>query len=452
LNRGAHLIESVEERERVAELNLIAGRRAKISTAYTSALKYLKAARALLTEATWEHNYELIFSIEYLMAECELLTAELSAAENRLSMLTRRSNNNHDFAVVTRLRLTLYTTLDQSDRGVDALLEFLRRGGTVWQQHPTRDEVMREYDRIWSLIGSRQIEELVDLPLMTNPDILDTLDVFTEIVTPALFYDENLSSLVVCRMVSLSLEYGNCDGSCFGYEWFALFAGPRFNNYKDGYRFGQLGYDLVEKRGLTRYQARTYINFGNGVTPWAKHAATRRDLLLRAFDLAYRAGDLTFAAYKGEQLVANYLIVGDALAEVQAEAENGLEFAKNARFGLVVSICQAQLGLVRSLRGLTPIFGCFNEENSTSLKRSATWPATRFCRLPSSSTGRANCRRGSLLETLCRLRMPRKRRTKLNWTSTGQLETADFRFYGALAHAAYWDSASPTKNRAISMP
>ena len=32
---------SVEERERVAELNLIAGRRAKISTAYASALKYL---------------------------------------------------------------------------------------------------------------------------------------------------------------------------------------------------------------------------------------------------------------------------------------------------------------------------------------------------------------------------------------------------------------------------
>src|SRR5262249_778791 len=41
LNRGAHLITSAQERERVAELNLIAGRRAKTSTAYASALKYL---------------------------------------------------------------------------------------------------------------------------------------------------------------------------------------------------------------------------------------------------------------------------------------------------------------------------------------------------------------------------------------------------------------------------
>src|SRR5258708_22613446 len=41
LNPGSHLITPHAERERIAELNLIAGRRAKISTAYASALKYL---------------------------------------------------------------------------------------------------------------------------------------------------------------------------------------------------------------------------------------------------------------------------------------------------------------------------------------------------------------------------------------------------------------------------
>jgi len=50
LNRGSHLIASVEERERVADLNLIAGRRAKSATAYDAALKYLRTGSALLTE------------------------------------------------------------------------------------------------------------------------------------------------------------------------------------------------------------------------------------------------------------------------------------------------------------------------------------------------------------------------------------------------------------------
>src|SRR5262245_14249100 len=164
LNRGSGLVTSAEERARVAELNLIAGRRAKVSTAYASALSYLAAGWALLTEESWDRNYELIFDIEYLTAQCELLTAQMAAAENRLSMLAQRARSRHHIAVVTRLLLTLYTTLDRSDRSVEVCLEYLRRSGTDWSPHPTGDEVQREYDRIWLLVGSRQIEELVDLP------------------------------------------------------------------------------------------------------------------------------------------------------------------------------------------------------------------------------------------------------------------------------------------------
>ena len=91
-------------------------------------------------------------------------------------------------------------------------------------------------------------------------------------MTPSQVFDENLSSLVMCRMVTFSLEHGNCDASCFAYVWLAMFGGPRFNHYQEGFRFGQLGFDLVEKRGLTRYQARIWMNMGSTVLPWAKHA------------------------------------------------------------------------------------------------------------------------------------------------------------------------------------
>jgi len=90
-------------------LNLIAGKRAKSSTAYASALSYLRAARALLTDKDWDEDYGLIFSIEYDTAECELLTADMVAAENRLSILAHRAKRAHDVAFVTRLRVTLYT-------------------------------------------------------------------------------------------------------------------------------------------------------------------------------------------------------------------------------------------------------------------------------------------------------------------------------------------------------
>src|SRR5215472_6666204 len=110
-------------------------------------------------------------------------------------MLAERSKSAHDVALVTRLRLTLYTTVDRSDRAVEVFLEYWRGRGTDWSPHPTEEEVLREYDHIWSWLGNRQIEGLVDLPLITNPDVLDVLDVFTEVVTPALFIDAKLLAL-----------------------------------------------------------------------------------------------------------------------------------------------------------------------------------------------------------------------------------------------------------------
>jgi len=441
LNRGSRLITDVVERERAAGLNLIAGKRAKASTAYASALKYLHAGRSLLSEETWEHNYDLVFVLESLIAECDLLTADMVAAEGRLTVLARRARSRHDFAVVTRLQVTLYTTLDRSDRAIEVFLAYLRLNGTEWPSHPSRDDVLREYNRILQLVGNREIEDLIDLPQLVDPDVLDMLDVFSEIVHPAMFFDENLSTLVVFRMVSLCLEHGNCDASCFAFVWFGMFAGPRFNNYTDGFRFGQLGYDLVEKRNLTRYQARTYTSFGT-LTPWAKHALKGRELIRRAFDVAYRTGDLTFSAYSWHSLITNYLAVGDPLSEVQSEAEKGLDFVTKAGFGLVVENCKAQLGLIRTLRGLTPTFGCFdvNDYSETDtehrlgsnpllvLSEFFYWTRKLQARFFAGSYP-------SAVEASRRAR-------QLLWPAASQVETGDFRFYAALANAAAWNTAS----------
>jgi predicted ATPase len=77
LNRGAPLIAAREEREQLAELNLVAGKRAKASTAYASALAYLIAGTTL-AEDCWERRYDLIFALELGRAECEFLTGALA--------------------------------------------------------------------------------------------------------------------------------------------------------------------------------------------------------------------------------------------------------------------------------------------------------------------------------------------------------------------------------------
>jgi PAS domain S-box-containing protein len=447
LNRGSDLITSAGDRERLAELNLVAARRAKSSTAYASALRHLTVARGFLKERTWDDNYDLIFSIESLLAECELLTGNLAAAEDRLAKLAQRAETRHHFAVVTRLQLTVYTALDRSDRGVEVCLEYLRRDGNAWPLHPTIDEVRSEYDRIWALVGSRQIEGFMDLPLMTHQEVLDAMDVLTEVVTPAVFFDEKLSSFLLCRMVLLSLEHGNTDASCFAYVWFGIVARSAFGNYKEAFRFGSLGYELVEKRGLRTYEARTFMSFGNIVIPSVKHALEGRDLVRRAFDAAYRNGDLTFAAYSLNQLVTNFLAVGDTLTEVLTDAENGLAFAERARFGLVVDLLTAQVQLIRTLQGLTPKFGCFNDDHFDELKFEQHLASNPVLADPEFGYWALKVQARFLAMDYDSAVHASEKATPLLWSAPSLFEPSAFRFYSALAHAAAWDSSSPDERQ-----
>jgi PAS domain S-box-containing protein len=442
LNRGSHLITSIAEHERVAELNLIAGRRAKISTAYASALKYLHAGRGLLTDETWNRNYDLVFSIEHLLAECELLTADLPAAENRLSILAERARTAHDIALVTCLRLTLYNLLGRSDRGVEVFIEYQRGHGKDWSPHPTDEEVSREYEQIRSLVEAGKIEQLVDLPLITNPDVLDVLDVFTEFALSAMFTDDNLVALVLCRMVSLSLEHGNSDASCFAYASLAMLAGPRFGNYEAGFQFGKLGYDLVETHGLHRYQARVYLRFGNCVMPWRRHVKTGRELVRRAFDAANRMGDLTFAAYSCHHLNTNCLAAGDHLVDVQREAEAGLEFAEKARFGRVIDHIRAQLALVRTLRGLTTKFGSFDDGHFDELQFESHLSSNSTLALPECCYWIRKLQARFFAGDYSSAIEASLNAERLLWTSRSFFDVAEYHFYGALARAGALDSAT----------
>jgi len=112
------LITARDECEQLSELNLIAGQRAKASTAYASALTYLIAGAALLAEDCWERRHALTFALQLHRAECEFLTGALAEAEQRLATLSNRAATTVERGSVACLRVDLYMTLDQGGRSI----------------------------------------------------------------------------------------------------------------------------------------------------------------------------------------------------------------------------------------------------------------------------------------------------------------------------------------------
>ena len=445
MNRGASLIASPEERARVAEINLSAGKQAKESAAYASALTYLTAGCSLLPEDSWQDRYELSFGLELNRAECEHLNGDAPAAERRLSALSGRARNLADRAAVTGAEIDIFHTSGRTPSAVAAALGYLRQVGIEWTPHPTEATVADEYASLWQTLGDRSIETLVDLPAGSDTDCGATMDVLQSMISPALITDTNLHDLVVGRLARLSLTHGNSDASSLAYVRLATIVARRFGDAAKGFRFGKLGFDLAEQHGLSRFKAAVEVNFAALVIPWTKHLSTGLGLIRRSATAAEQTGNISYACYARTCLITLLLAQGGPLAEVQREVDEALAYTR-ARFDLVADAVWTERQLVRMLRGLLPRFGSLTDadldEETFEVRLREPRMAITACwywirKLQARFHG----------SDFAAAVVAAENAAPLLWTSTDFFETAEYAFYAALAHAARHDEVAP-ENRA----
>jgi predicted ATPase len=89
-NRASALVTSRDEREHVAELNLMAGKRAK-KAAGLRLRTDLSDQRQRIAGQGRTQRHELVFELELHRAECEFLIGEVASAEERLKTLSSRA-------------------------------------------------------------------------------------------------------------------------------------------------------------------------------------------------------------------------------------------------------------------------------------------------------------------------------------------------------------------------
>ena len=439
LNRSAMLITSREEREQLAEFNLLAGLRAKASTAYASALTYFAFGVEYLSEESWERRHDMMFALELNRAACEFLTGRLSSADERLTSLSMRAATSVEQASIACLHTDVCTTLDQSDRAVAVCLDYLRHVDIDWPAHPNEALVQYEYERIALLLADAPIEALIDLPMMDDAASLATAEVLTKLFAPALQTDANLVALMSCKAVNLSLEHGNCDASCFAYVMLSRVAGPRFGDYRLGFRFGQLGYELVKQRGLRRFEANTYLCFALFSVRWMEHIRGTRALLRRAFESANRTGDLMYAAFACTNLYSDLLFMGESLPGIQEEAERGLAFTKKVGFGLVIEFIATQLAFMRMLRGLTREFGHLDDEQFDERSAELQLSSNPALAVPACYYWIRKLQARYMAGDYAAALAAASNAQALLWTSSLFIEEGEYHFYSALAHAAWHD-------------
>ncbi len=300
LNYGRSLITDAGERRSLAVLNLAAGRRAKASAAYPSALSYFTVGVELLPDAAWEGQYEQAFALTLERAEAQYLCGRLDDAESGFLSLLERCRSPLDRADVCSLLMVEYETMSRYADAIAAGLDGLRRLGIVIPTDPSawETELATELDLIRRGIGSRPIAGLVDLAPVPDPAVRQAMRLLQAAWAPAYISGQTrLGDLVAARLVRLSLEHGISEPSAFGFLHHAMTVGSGFGEYERGAEFGQLALAVNERFADLRLRAIVHHRFAALVNPWRQPFADCVVHAREAVRAAFESGNLAVAGY-----------------------------------------------------------------------------------------------------------------------------------------------------------
>ena len=439
-NRGISRLIDPDEKVHVATIDLRAGRKAKASAAYASAHKYFATGINLLDERDWESQHELTFSLSLERAECELLSGGLNKAAQQIVELLQRAASNVEFADVSCLKVNLHVLTGEHPLAVDSALACLRRFGIDLPAHPTLEQVQAEYETVRQTLGRQPIESLIDLPPMTDPKISAAMQVLSVLAGPATFTDFRLFCLLACRMVNVSIQHGMSGASAYAYACLGSVLGANFHRHREGYRLARLACDLVEKHGFTAYDTKVYHAMGLAAF-WAEPITSVIELRRASTRTATERGDLTFACYGMHQTITYLLMRNDPLDAVWRESEMALDFARTAKFRDVVDLILRQQRFIASMQG--------RDATSSTISGERFDEAAFEARLTAARTPTVICLywifelKGRYLSgDYAEAQAAADKAKALLSTSAVQLQLLDYLYYGALAVAAVFETAS----------
>jgi PAS domain S-box-containing protein len=445
LDRGAGRLIDREEKVQAATIDLRAGRKAKASAAYGSARTYFAAGAALMSESDWDSRYELTFRLWLERAECEFLTGNFEMAEQLIAELLQRAASRLDQAAVYHLKMLLHTWKSENVQAVTSALTCLQGFRIDLPAHPTWEQVQAEYETIWQNFNGRPIESLIDLPLMTDPEMQASTDMLSAMLLPAYFADFNLYCLIVGRIVNVSTEYGMNGASASAYAYCGAFVlGSVFHRYREGFRFAKLAFDLVEKHGFLAYRAKIHFAMGM-VAFWTQPITTAIDSMRAAFRTAIETGDLTHACYSIDHTIANLLVRNDPLDVVWRESEAALDFAREARYGDVVDIILSKQRFIANMQGRTATFSSFSDAQFDE--------AAYEAQLTPDRTAAMVCRywifklKARFLSGNCAEALAAVNKVKPLFSAAAQIQRLDYFCYAALTVAALYEDGSADEQK-----
>ncbi|MBD2742187.1 ATP-binding protein [Coleofasciculus sp. FACHB-1120] len=366
LNCGKDIINNLEERYELANLNLTAGKKAKLSTAFEPALKYITTGMELLSHNKWELQYPLTLSLYKERAECEYLNGNIGECERFFDIILNKASSNLEKASVYILKIIIYTTnLMKTKEAIEIGKTGLRLFGI---DLPDGEEeltkvIEAEAQKVKENLAGRAVKDLIDAPDMTDLEKVAATKILINMTPPARFIGKHIFDSIMLKMVNISLKYGNSNVTSFAYMSYGWTLAGR-DEFEAAYQYGELALKVNKKFNNITLKCKLNMIFGSYISHWKNHLRTECEGYLKnGFQDGIEIGDFQWATYSAYYRAVKLAFKGDNLDEVYQEAQKYLEFTLKKKIRSFIDMFLVIQKFALSLKGETEEKTSFNDNN-----------------------------------------------------------------------------------------
>ncbi|MBF0242051.1 MAG: hypothetical protein HQK64_06160 [Desulfamplus sp.] len=299
LNMSSELMTDEAERERLANLNLIAGKKAKLSAAYNPAFDYLKSGINVLKADCWQSQYNLTLSIFEEAAEAAYLCGDYEEMERIAETVLQHAKTVLDTIKVYEVKIQAHASQHKLLDAVKTGLNVLNLLGVNFPEKPNKFNVLTAYMQTKIALFGKTTDDLLTLPEMTAPYKCAILRILASTGPSTYLVSPKLMPLLIFKGLNISLKYGNNIDSIFFYNTYGLVLCGVLGDIDTGIKFGELALRLSEKLNATLLESTTQGTFNVFIKHWKKHIRETLQSVEKSFQRGLETGDFYYAGVCG---------------------------------------------------------------------------------------------------------------------------------------------------------
>ncbi|MBW4563682.1 MAG: AAA family ATPase [Mojavia pulchra JT2-VF2] len=384
LNIGALLITSQSNKDYLAELNLIAGRKAKAAAAYEAALRYFKTALNLLSKDSWLHQYELTLTIYDLTIEAEFLIAKFRQSQALIDIALERVKTLLDKVKISKRIIQLNIGQGNFPAAIDTALEVLAMLGVVLPTNPIEISNYSQKLRQELTFEKSQIAELVNLPALNDLYKRAAIEILNTMPGPVYISRPELFLPMMLAMTNISVKYGNCATSAFAYCAYGMLLSGVYKDIECAYEFGQLSLQILDKFNDKALRCNVLKVYASHIQHAKEPIRDVVETLQLATQIAIETGNPEFLGYGSTEYGIYLFFSGENLETVAQKLVPYVELVDSFKQELGIYyiriIRQIVLNLLNRNTNQHTLTGeSFNEETMLPIVVASNWETLLCC-------------------------------------------------------------------------